>query len=192
MISEQEIPDEELIAKLKAGNAQVYRALVERYQNLIFTMIMRQNMQHEVAEELTQEVFLKAYKGIKKFKGQAKFSTWLVRIALNHTSSYYKSREGRQKLKNVSLDLTLDLSSKDSPQKEFEQKEFFGFVRNEFLKLKPKLQHVFTLCVFESKTYEDVASILEIPVGTVRSRLNTARTELQSALKDKYEEVSAL
>ncbi|MCC6931909.1 MAG: sigma-70 family RNA polymerase sigma factor [Deltaproteobacteria bacterium] len=93
--------DTELIHTVLGGNRDEFRCLVRKYQNQVFAMIRRQVNNNPVAEDLTQETFLRAFKGLKSFDHRASFSTWLIRIALNTTSTYFSSAQyKKQRLTN--------------------------------------------------------------------------------------------
>ena len=106
-----------IIKQVQGGERDEYRHLVSSYKNLIYSIIIKQVGNHEVAEDLAQDTFLKAYKHIQSFRFESKFSTWLTRIALNLTSNYFKSKAHKTSRKNV---LAEDLSN---PAKELERKK---------------------------------------------------------------------
>ena len=106
-----------IIKQVQGGERDEYRHLVSSYKNLIYSIIIKQVGNHEVAEDLAQDTFLKAYKHIQSFRFESKFSTWLTHIALNLTSNYFKSKAHKTSRKNV---LAEDLSN---PAKELERKK---------------------------------------------------------------------
>ena len=156
--------------------------LIERHQNLVFGMIMRQVGDRVLAEELAHECFVRAYKHLAKVRAEANFSTWLTRIALNVTSSYFTSRRYREALRSESFDVRLHDRGQDSDPSPAAETMLNSF-RQALANLKPKFREVLTLCALEGKSYEDAAQVLAIPVGTVRSRLNKARLLLKAELQ---------
>lgn len=182
-IVNQKINDEdsEIVRRVLAGSHEDFSALVAKHQDLIFAMIVRQVGEHAVARDLTQETFLKAFRGLKHFRFEAKFSSWLTRIALNLTNSYFTSRTYRNKKREIEFDPAVhDL--KDEEQIDNAEKEaLIASLREALSELKPPFRDVLVLCGLEGKSYEEAAAILEIPIGTVRSRLNKARLLLKSS-----------
>jgi len=164
--------DEELIRRIVGGAREDFAVLVERYQSLIFSMIMRQGGARDIADELAQETFIRAFANISTFRGKAKFSSWLIRIALNQTSNFFASKKFKESRQTVSLDLeSHDRAAETSAEPRYSE-AFLSAVIGE---LPPKFREVVVLCGYEGRSYEETAAILEIPIGTVRSRLNRAR-----------------
>lgn len=177
-----QLEDLALIKRVLAGDRDRFRDLVEIYQNTIFALVMRQVGKRDVAEDLTQEVFVKAYKALSKFRSEAKFSTWLTRIALNHTNTYFCSKRYREQQRTQSFDPALHDSAAHDRSEHSEEEKRLELFREALAKLKPHLREVLVMCGLEGKSYQETAEILEIPIGTVRSRLNTARLKLKDAL----------
>lgn len=173
------MPDEldlegDALKRAQSGDKEAFRVLVELHYEKVFAMELRQVRDRSVAEELTQEIFVKAYKNIHSFRHQAKFSTWLTRIAFNHTSSYFKSRRFKESRRTVSLIEENVASSQDSQTEELISRLNFFIT-----KLAPHHREVLVLCAMEGRTYEEAAKVLEIPIGTIRSRMNTAIKNLK-------------
>jgi len=180
--------EKELIRRIQSGQKDEFRHLVTRYKSLVYSMVMRQVSHTSVAEELTQEVFVKSYLHIKKFRLESKFSTWLTRIALNHTNTYFSSKRFKTERVSESFDIQKHEVhvKKDNHDAEHEerQEELFGKFKAALAKLKPIFREVLVLCALEGKTYEEVSDILEIPIGTVRSRLNKARLLMRRVVEE--------
>lgn len=173
------VADEELIGWIVAGKREYFSVLVERYQKMVFGMIMRQVGSRDVADEIAQETFLRAYKNLETFRRESKFATWLIRIALNQTSNYFSSKRFRQSKQTVSLDMKRhDLPDENISRNDHREALFLSALGV----LAPKFRDVLTLCGYEGKSYEEAALILEIPIGTVRSRLNRARLMLKEEI----------
>jgi RNA polymerase sigma-70 factor, ECF subfamily len=177
-----------LIEKIQSGKNDEYRHLVNRYKNLVYSMIMRQVSKNSLAEELSQEVFIKAFTNIKQFRFQSKFSTWLTRIALNHTNTFFSSKRYKIELKSESFDIQKHESQMGNNLNDKEQEENQARLLKNFraalAKLKPMFREVLILCALEEKTYEEVSEILDVPIGTVRSRLNKARLLMRKLVEE--------
>lgn len=170
----------ELIERIVAGRAEEFSVLVERYQSMVFGMIMRQVGSRDIADELAQETFLRAFQNLDSFRNRSKFSTWLIRIALNQTSSWFASKRFQQARRTVSLDLTAHDRPADGEADTRNREALFLMALGA---LAPKFRDVITLCGYEGRSYEEAAMILEIPVGTIRSRLNRARLMLKAEVE---------
>lgn len=177
--------ERELITRINAGHKDDYRHLVEGHKDKIFSLVMRQVGRAEVAEEITQETFVKAFLSLKKFRSDSSFATWLTRIALNTTHSYFKSRKYRQSLRNEQLSDEIANSLAAAPEEQSAEQQLHLF-QLALATLKPKLRDALVLCALENKSYEEAATILDIPVGTVRSRLHKARLLLKQELSAQF------
>lgn len=182
-MKDSEIADDLLVDRILAGELELFRFLVDRHKNLVFAMIMRQISSRETAEELSHEVFVKAYKNLKSFRKEAKFSSWLVRIALNHCSSYFSSKVFKQKLATDELENLEIEGNNQSPEDALEHKELTFALQTCLQKLKPLFRDVITICALESRSYDEAAQLFEVPVGTIRSRLNKARLLMRECLE---------
>ena len=167
--------EQEIIARVLAGEREEFRHLVRRYQDMVFALVMRQVGQRTTAEELTQEVFIRAFRSLHTFREEAKFSTWLIRIAINHTNSFFVSKRFKQSQKTEEFNPAVHDMTTSSPESELERKQRAQTLQKALAGLKPNFRDVITLCGLEGKSYDEAAEVLGIPVGTVRSRLNKAR-----------------
>lgn len=183
LMNADELDDGQIIEQVLAGDKQAFRFLVLRYQSQVFAMLMRQIAERDLAEELTQETFLRAYRELKSFRGEAKFSSWLIRIALNLSNSYFSSKRFKQRKQTESLEMENDRTTNETPHSRAERHEMLKRFRASLELISPKLREVMVLCGLEDRSYEEAAQILEIPVGTVRSRLNQARLEVKAACR---------
>lgn len=170
--------ERQIIMRVLKGDKDEFRHLVRAHQDRIYTVIRRQVTSEVIAKELAQEVFIKAYRFLPKFKFESTFSTWIIRIALNTTASYFKSKRYYQAQKTEAIENHLNLSEQDCS----EEREKIKQLQQAMSSLKANSRDVLVLCGLESKSYEEAANILQIPVGTVKSRLNTARLELKQIL----------
>jgi len=176
---EKESDEVSLVARICAGDRDLFRMIVETHKDAVFSCVMRQVGVYATAEELTQDIFLRAYRGLRSFRGDSALRTWLIRIALNTTNSYFGSKRYRQQIATDVLDpLKHDRGIEMEPQDSAQIVLF----RKALGSLPPKLRYTLVLCGLEGKKYEEAADILGIPVGTVRSRLNKARLLVKTAI----------
>lgn len=174
--------EETLLDKAQAGDRQAFSQLMKEEQDIVFNMIHRQVGDRGTAEDLTQETFLKAYKGLKGFRRQSSFRTWIVRIALNQSNTYFKSKRYRQNVKNQTAENLTEQSSNVTAESALMTRQRVRLFRQALASLAPKYREVLILCGLEGQSYEMAAQTLNIPIGTVRSRLNTARLQARSFL----------
>jgi RNA polymerase sigma-70 factor (ECF subfamily) len=174
------------------GDLSAFDLLVQRYQDRIYGVISRLVADAELARDLSQESFLKAYKGLAGFSGGSSFYTWLYRIARNVVTSQQRYESARPK---VSASLDVPPGERSSPLRlaapaggpdpvqsavESERKRF---LLQALAALQPEFREIIVLRDFEDRSYEEIAELLELPPGTVRSRLHRARMELRERLK---------
>lgn len=171
--------EQSIIEKVLGGEPNQFTRLVERYQSRVFVLIVRQVPSTAIAQELTQESFLRAYSRLDSFRFECKFSTWLTRIALNVTSSYLSSRSHRDSQATMPMDESVEQRSPAPAELDRFDDGAARRFKEMIVTLTPKLREVFVLCAVEQWSYAEVADLLQIPIGTVRSRLNTARLTLQ-------------
>jgi RNA polymerase sigma-70 factor, ECF subfamily len=168
------LSEREIIESVVSGNRDNYRFLVELHQHKVYAMIRRQVGDHHIACELTQESLVKAYVNLPSFRFQSAFSTWLIRIALNVTNTYFRSRRFKEGQKTMPLENTEENGAAQSEPEPYVTEKDLSKLRQAIAQLKPIYRDVVVLCCLERKTYDEAASILQIPGGTVRSRMNKA------------------
>ncbi len=158
--------------------------VVQEYRDIIFSMIMRQVGDRTTSEELTQETFVKAYVNLKRFRGESKLGTWMTRIALNETNNYFASRRFKEARRSESFSAETHDQVKDGDEQQemLEKERWLVRFRAALATLRPLFREVLVLCSLEGRSYEEAAQVLDIPVGTVRSRLNKARLLMREAL----------
>jgi RNA polymerase sigma-70 factor, ECF subfamily len=176
------ISDAACVRRLQRGDTDAFEILVRRHEKTIFNLVYRMLGDYDDAAETSQEVFLSAYRAIGQFRGDANFSTWLYRIALNHAASRRKSAGLRQK-RMVPLDgMDRIDDGQIGPAESLEKKELRESVQRALNELEPEDAAVILLRDLQDVPYEDVARVLKIPVGTVKSRLHRARQALKARL----------
>jgi len=176
------IADAECVRRVQQGDTDSFEVLVRRHQKAIFNLVYRLLGNYDEAAEVAQEVFLSAFKSIHQFRGEANFSTWLYRIGLNHASTRRKSLNSAQQ-RHIPLDGTEVIADGAvDPAKNVEHKEIQQRVQQALNSLDPEDARIVLLRDLQDIPYEDVAEMLDIPVGTVKSRLHRARQALKTSL----------
>lgn len=171
-----EVKDEdfEVVNLCKEGRIENFEILVKKYQRSLINFIFRTVQDFEDACEIAQETFLIAYKKIKTFKGEAKFSTWLYKIALNLSRN--KLKRYKKNLENLKDNLKI-ASPDPLPLEEMEREEIKNKVLKSLNLLKIEFKEIILLRDMEGFSYEEIGYLLKIPEGTVKSRLSRAREE---------------
>ena len=176
------IGDAECVRRVQQGDTDSFEVLVRRHEKAIFNLVYRLLGNYDEAAEVAQEVFLSAFKSIHQFRGEANFSTWLYRIGLNHASTRRKSLQSSQQ-RHIPLDGTEVIADGAvDPAKNVEHKEIQQRVQQALNSLDPEDARIVLLRDLQDIPYEDVAEMLDIPVGTVKSRLHRARQALKTSL----------
>ena len=178
--------DHRLIAECLEGRTAAYGELVRRYQDRLYNTIYRLLDNAEDAQDVLQEAFLNAYVSLDKFKGDAQFFTWLYRIAFNAAISLRRKRR-RQLSVRMGRRLEghaepLDVSDASRPEHGIEREEEEKRIQEGLNRLSPDHRIVLILKDIEGQKYSQMAEILGVPVGTIRSRLHRARMELRAIL----------
>jgi RNA polymerase sigma-70 factor (ECF subfamily) len=176
------ISDADCVRRIQHGESDAFEVLVRRHEKTIFNLVYRMLGDYEDAAEVSQEVFLSAYRAIGQFRGDANFSTWLYRIALNHATTRRRSVHSRQHRTVPIEDMELLRDAQPGPAETLEKKEMQERVQLALNKLAPEDATVILLRDLQDVPYDEVARVLEIPVGTVKSRLHRARQALKSLL----------
>ena len=190
MGSESQNEDRQWIEETIAGQVDSFEKLVRKYQDRLYnTMVGVTGCPHE-AEEVVQDAMLQAYSKLNTFQGKSQFYTWLYRIAFNQSVSRQRKKRPR-----VSLDQMQENSGVEPPDENelpttnLERTERAGQIRAALENLPEDYRSVVVLREMEDFDYETISGMLEIPVGTVRSRLHRARTMLRGYLKQSIEEL---
>ena len=174
--------DAACVRRLQRGDTDAFEILVRRHEKAIFNLVYRMLGNYDDAAETAQEVFLSAYRAIGQFRGESNFSTWLYRIALNHATTRRKSTNLRQK-RLVPIDGSDMVDDTQlGPAETLEKKELRERVQRALNELEPEDDTGILLRDLQDIPYEDVARVLKIPVGTVKSRLHRARQALKTHL----------
>ena len=176
--------DKQLVRLAQEGSPEAYEELVTRYQSKVYSMALSFTRNREAADDLAQEVFLKAYLALPKFHGKSEFGTWLYRISINHIRDYLR-KKGRAK--EVSLDDVAEVAFSDREQAERAEMEKETEARRTLVRkfvqgLPEKYRIILTLRDIQGLPYEDISRVLRLSPGTVDSRLHRARRMLRVKL----------
>ena len=180
-----------LVRNAQRGDLAAYDELVRRYQERIYATIYHMTSNHEDANDLAQDTFIKAFQALKSFKGGSSFYTWIYRIAVNKTINFLKQRKNRTHMSLNDLDFNAEhdpdlvaLVSDKTPRREAQLAELQQKLNEAMQKLSEPHRLVVTLHDVQGLAHEEIAQIMDCNVGTVRSRLFYARQQLQATLSD--------
>lgn len=184
-------PDDELVLKAQQGDFHAFDVLVERYHDRIYGLTYNMTSNREDAEDLTQDVFVKAFQALPRFKGKSSFYTWIYRIAVNKTINYRKKRNRKRAMSLDQFDQEIktddvyhELTSKGSPLRNLSLSELQKKMNEALLNLSDKHRTVVVLHDMQGIQHEEIAKMVGASVGTVRSRLFYARRQLQAELSE--------
>jgi RNA polymerase sigma-70 factor, ECF subfamily len=179
--------DRKVIDACLNGQVSEFNRLVQRYQDRLFNSVLRVVNNKDDASDVVQESFLNAFQSLKSFKGDSEFFTWLYRIAFNAAIT-----QRRKKRQNLSLDAhdgesisPADESFDSQPGRPMERREIEIVVHRAINRLSEDHKTVIVLRDIDGLSYEELAEVLNVPIGTVRSRLSRARLELRNLLEEK-------
>ena len=178
--------DHELILRAKDGDMDAFETLVKKYQRPVYALCRRMSGNHQSADDLSQETFIKAYVSLQKFKDGMSFFSWIRKIALNNSLNYLKKRKREEPLgiRETRVTKNLNSSPQELPQEQL-QRNGMELKFKEALEALPLDQKtVFILRVFENLSYRAIADFLNIPPGTVMSRLSRSRKKLKTLLAE--------
>lgn len=186
-MSEEQL-DVELVARAQKGDARAFELLVRKYQSRIVSLAERLVGDAD-APDVAQESFIKAHRALRGFKGDAQFFTWLYRITVNTAKNYLVARRRRPATQDVDateaeqFGHTLQMSDNDTPERLLLSQEIQSVVTAAIAKLPDDLRQAISLRELDGLSYEEIADIMECPIGTVRSRIFRAREAIDVVLK---------
>lgn len=179
-----------LVTEAKTGNAEAFATLVHQYDRNIYRVALNITGNREDAEDVLQESFLKAYTNLKRFKGDSRFYTWLVRIAVNESLMRLRKRRSDR---SVPLDQPIEMADQEelprehqswdpNPEQRYAQRELQEILARELARLEPAFRTVVTLRDLENLSTEETAELLDLSVPAVKSRLLRGRLKLRERL----------
>ncbi len=187
--------DQQVVTWAKQGHDAAYRELVRRYERPVFSLLYRMVRDRALAEDLAQETFIKVLNGIKSYRPEFKFSSWIFKIANNAAIDHLR----RKSLDTLSLDgsptagtpeemsaTSLQLGSRaETPLQELEARELGTAIERAIGQLRPEYRACILLRHVEGHSYEEIAEMLDLPLGTVKTYIHRARNELRGYLEDR-------
>lgn len=190
--------DQELVRACKRGDERAAREIVSRFQRPVFSIIYRMVHDRELAEDLAQEAFVRTLNNLNRYDASYKFSSWLFKISYNLTIDHLRKREldtvsihgapdavttERQEATAVTVE-----SGYERPDELMEARELGAEIEEAIADLRPEYRTAILLRHVEGRTYDEIAGIMDIPLGTVKTYIHRARKELQEALAHLREE----
>jgi len=186
------LSDHDLVVRAQKGSEKAYRELLDRYQRPVFSLIYRMVRDREQAEDLSQETFVRVFNHIDRYDPAYKFSSWIFKIATNLTIDWMRKKE----VPTVSIDgsryattsdeieaSTITVESKDeTPEELLIARELGNEIEQAITRLRPEYKTAILLRHVEDKPYEEIAQIMSLPLGTVKTYIHRGRKELQEML----------
>lgn len=182
----QTLVDKQLVERVKAGDSRAFDLLVKKYQHKIIALIGRYVYDQHEAQDVAQETFIKAYRALPKFRGDSAFYTWLYRIAINTAKNHLVARGRRPADVDVDdaqfFEGDNELKDIETPENQLYKDELEKVIKRTLNKLPEDLRIALTLREFEGMSYEEIAAVMDCPVGTVRSRIFRAREAIDKEI----------
>lgn len=186
------LSDHDLVERARKGSEKAYRELLGRYQRPVFSLVYRMVRDREQAEDLAQETFVRVFNNLERYDPAYKFSSWIFKIATNLTIDWMRRKE----VPTVSIDgsryatssdeieaSTITVESKEeNPEERLESKELGAEIEQAIGRLRPEYRQAIILRHIEDKPYEEIAQIMALPLGTVKTYIHRGRGELKEML----------
>jgi len=183
-----EATDQQLVVRVQEGDKRAFDLLVLKYQHKVHAIVSRFVRDTDEVADVVQEAFIKAYRALPKFRGESQFYTWLYRIAVNTAKNYLVSRSRRPPGSDVDIDDAEYYSGSEylkdlgTPENQLFRDELESVIVKSIAELPEDLRTAVTLREYEGLSYEEIAEIMECPVGTVRSRIFRARESIDAVV----------
>lgn len=181
--------DKELVRRVQKGDRRAFDLLFSRYQFKIMNLVSRYLREPEDVQDVTQEAFIKAFRALPRFRGESAFYTWLYRIAINTAKNHIVARSRRPPGVDVEVDEAEyydggeALKDLENPEASLARDELSSAIDQAIANLPDDLRSAVTLREFDGLTYEQIAEIMDCPVGTVRSRIFRAREAIDKHIE---------
>jgi|TARA_Y100000815_G_C13206379_1_gene448778 RNA polymerase sigma-70 factor (ECF subfamily) len=188
-MTDQQSTDRQLVARVQKGDRRAFDLLVIKYQHRILALVGRFVPDFAEAQDVTQEAFIKAYRALPGFRGESQFYTWMYRIAVNTAKNYLVSRGRKTPTRDIDLD-DAEFFADEANMKDIETPD--GLLQRDQLQkvvfdaieaLPEELRMAVTLRELEGMSYEEIAEVMECPIGTVRSRIFRAREAIDRKMQ---------
>src|SRR5262249_20103171 len=176
-------PDARLIERFKGGQREAFDRIVERYRRDVYRIAYRMTTNHEDADDVAQETFLRAYRALGSFRGDASLKTWLFRIAMNLSINVGRSRAGHR-TEERDLEILPDTGGAEGPagERRLLRSEEAARVRGAVAALPPRQKQVVLLRMYEELSFQEIAEVLDCPIGTAKANFFHAMNNLRKAL----------
>ena len=184
--------DREVVALAKAGKEAAYRELLSRYERPVFSLIYRMVRDRALAEDLSQETFIKVLNALDSYRPEYKFSSWIFKIANNAAIDQLRKREldtlsldgapGARTAEEIEATALQATDRGESPLAELESRELGSEIEQAIGKLRPEYRTAILLRHVEGRAYEEIAEVMDLPLGTVKTYIHRARLELREYL----------
>jgi len=181
--------DQKLVVRVQKGDKTAFDLLVRKYQHKVAKLVSRYVRDRREVEDVTQEAFIKAYRAIGGFRGESAFYTWLYRIAVNTAKNYLESQSRRPPGSDMEIEGAeliesgAGLRDQATPERQMLTNEIASTVHRVLEHLPPDLRTAITLREIEGMSYEEIAEVMDCPIGTVRSRIFRAREAIDQELR---------
>ncbi len=188
-MSQTRSTDAQLVERVQRGDRRAFDLLTLKYQHKIASLVSRYVREPDEVQDVVQEAFVKAYRALPRFRGESEFYTWLYRIAINTAKNHLVARSRRPPDTDVELDDAefheggAALKEIDTPESHLAQDELRSVIFDAIEALPEDLRTALTLREFDGLSYEEIANVMECPVGTVRSRIFRAREAIDQRMK---------
>lgn len=188
MQPEEENNDSALVKRVQQGDKRAFDLLVLKYQHRIYSLVSRLVRDNDEVQDVVQEAFIKAYRALPNFRGDSQFYTWLYRIAVNTAKNYLVSRSRRPQGIDLDVEEAEFMDSAEGlrdlagPESQLLTDELRVAIDAAIKALPEDLRTALTLREFEGLSYEEIANVMDCPVGTVRSRIFRARESVDAAI----------
>lgn len=188
-----QLTDQQVVELARQGREKAYRELIGRYQRPVFSLIYRLVRDREKAEDLSQDTFIKVLNAIDRYDPKYKFSSWIFKIAHNTSLDHLRRKEPEtlslQGSPHARTDAEIEASTitpesgDENPEQYTASKEMGGVIERAIEKLRPEYRTAILLCHVEGRPYEEIAQIMDVPLGTVKTYIHRARNELKRQLE---------
>ncbi|APR68873.1 MAG: RNA polymerase sigma factor RpoE [Thalassolituus sp.] len=188
-MTDQQISDRQLVARVQKGDRRAFDLLVVKYQHRILALVGRFVSDFAEAQDVTQEAFIKAYRALPSFRGDSAFYTWMYRIAVNTAKNHLISRGRKTPTNDIDLDDAAYFADEshmrdmDTPDGLLQRDQLRDVVFAAIDALPEELRIAVTLREIDGLTYEEIADVMECPIGTVRSRIFRAREAIEKKMQ---------
>jgi RNA polymerase sigma-70 factor (ECF subfamily) len=182
--------DQQLVVRVQKGDKRAFDLLVLKYQYKVHAIVARFIRDSDEVRDVVQEAFIKAYRALPKFRGDSQFYTWLYRIAVNTAKNYLVARSRRPPSSDVDLEDAQYYSGSDqlkdhsSPENQLFRDQLEAVINQAIIELPEDLRTAVTLREYEGLSYEDIAAVMDCPVGTIRSRIFRGREAIDARVAE--------